>query len=163
MYDCRFGFPVERYFEKWNYGPTCGLFVRMPVFEAVSLFDERLISGNNAEFGDRVHRAGRLQVFADDLIVYHPVRSSVRALVEKNVRIGRGTSQRGHHPDRYGSPLSALLSPTELLPPCPWTVAARCRGWNELTLSMRITFYLLVYVLKIATTAGLAVGAIAIQ
>lgn len=155
--------PVERYFEKWNYGPTCGLFVRMLVSEAVSLFDERLISGSDAEFGDRFHRAGRPQAFTDDLIVYHPVRSSVRALIEKNVRIGRGTYQRCHHPDRYGSPLSGLLSPTELLPPYPWTVAARCRGWNELTLSMCIMFYLLVYVLKIATTVGLAVGAIAVQ
>ena len=109
-YDCRFGVPIKRYFEKWNYGPTCGLFVRTPVFKAVGLFDERLISGGDTEFSDHVHRAGRPQAFTDDLIVYPPVRSLVRALIEKNVRIRRGTYQRCHyHPNRYGSPLSAPL------------------------------------------------------
>lgn len=163
-YDERFAFPVERYFEKWNYGPTCGLFVRRSVFEEVGRFDERLVSGGDAEFGDRVHRAGRPQAFACDLVVYHPVRSSVRALVGKNLRIGRGTYQRRyHHPDRYGSPRSALPSPSEVLPPRPWTIAARCRGWNELPVRTRIAFYLLAYLLKLATTGGLVKEALAIH
>jgi glycosyltransferase involved in cell wall biosynthesis len=56
-YNKRTGFPVKDYLENEHFAPTCALLVRREVFEDVGLFDERLISGGDMEFGQRVHKA----------------------------------------------------------------------------------------------------------
>lgn len=103
-YDHHTGFPVERYIEQQEFAPTCCLFVRRAVFEEVGLFDHRLISGGDKEFGNRVADAGYDLHFAT-VTVNHPVRSSVRSLINKELRVGRGHCQlQRYHPDRYGKP-----------------------------------------------------------
>lgn len=157
-YNEHYGFPVERYFEESHFGPTCGLFVRASIFDDVGLFDEKLISGGDGEFGSRVHRAGKEQRFADDLTVYHPTRSSLRSLVDKQVRVGRGFYQRNRrYPDRYGRP---GWSVNDVLPMRPRVVKELCRDWDELRLYEKLAFYLIATVLKLARTVGRAKQAI---
>jgi len=104
-YDHHTGFPIEGYLEHQQFAPTCCLFVRREVFEDVGLFDHRLISGGDKEFGNRVDNAGYAQQFAADVTMYHPTRNSLDALVSKDLRVGRGLCQlQRHHPDRYGTP-----------------------------------------------------------
>lgn len=104
-YDRHTGFPVEQYLERQQFAPTCCLFVRRPVFEEVGLFDPRLVSGGDKEFGNRVHDAGYETAFADDATMYHPTRNSLGSLVTKDVRVGRGHAQlQRFYPDRYGRP-----------------------------------------------------------
>lgn len=104
-YDHHTGFPVEQYIERQHFAPTCCLFVRRAVFEDVGLFDPRLISGGDKEFGRRVHAAAYDLEFAPEPTVYHPTRNSISALVNKDFRVGRGLCQLQHfHRDRYGSP-----------------------------------------------------------
>ncbi|ELY48425.1 glycosyltransferase [Natronorubrum sulfidifaciens] len=104
-YDHHTGFPVEGYLEHQQFAPTCCLFTRRAVFEDVGLFDHRLESGGDKEFGNRVHDAGYDLQFAGDVTMYHPTRNSLRAHVKKDRRVGRGLCQlQRFHPDRYGTP-----------------------------------------------------------
>ncbi|WP_254769059.1 glycosyltransferase [Salinilacihabitans rarus] len=104
-YDAHTGFPVEQYLRRQRFAPTCCLFVRREVFEDVGLFDHRLTSGGDKEFGNRVHEAGYEMHFAEDVTMYHPTRNSIRDLVTKDLRVGRGLCQlQRYHPDRYGEP-----------------------------------------------------------
>nr|WP_245809881.1 glycosyltransferase [Halorubrum vacuolatum] len=104
-YDHHTGFPVEGYLESQHFAPTCCLFVRRAVFEDVGLFDHRLESGGDKEFGNRVHAAGYELHFAADVTMYHPTRNTLRAHMKKDRRVGRGLCQlQRYHPERYGTP-----------------------------------------------------------
>lgn len=104
-YNVRTGFPVKRYLEEQHYAPTCALLVRKEVFDDVGLFDARLISGGDREFGERVHKAGYDQGYAEDAVVYHPARTQFTSLAKKNFRVGRGFCQKQrYYPERYGNP-----------------------------------------------------------
>jgi GT2 family glycosyltransferase len=104
-YNAHTGFPVEQYLARHRYAPTCALFVRREVFADVGLFDPRLISGGDMEFGNRVDAAGYEMGYCADAVVHHPVRSSLRSLYGKNVRVGRGHCQlQRYYPERYGEP-----------------------------------------------------------
>ncbi|WP_128905682.1 glycosyltransferase [Halorubrum amylolyticum] len=104
-YNAHTGFPVEQYLDEQNYAPTCALLVRREVFDEVGLFDARLISGGDREFGERVHEAGYDQGYAEDATVYHPARTSFESLAKKNIRVGRGFCQKQrYYPERYGKP-----------------------------------------------------------
>lgn len=104
-YNAHTGFPVEQYLARHRYVPTCALFVRRAVFEDVGLFDPRLLSGGDMEFGNRVDAAGYEMGYCADAVASHPVRSSVRSLYGKNVRVGRGHCQlQRYYPERYGEP-----------------------------------------------------------
>lgn len=104
-FDAATAFPVERYVRWQNYAPTCCLLVRRAVVDDVGTFDARLVSGGDSEFGHRVADAGYDQTFAPDATLYHPVRDTFRALVGKELRVGRGLCQRQeYYPERYGRP-----------------------------------------------------------
>lgn len=104
-YDHHTGFPIQQYLVNQHFAPTCCLFVRRDVFEDVGLFDHRLVSGGDKEFGNRVHEAGYDMYFAEDVTMYHPTRNTISELVKKDRRVGRGLCQlQRYHPDRYGTP-----------------------------------------------------------
>ncbi|MDG5758905.1 glycosyltransferase [Natronococcus sp. A-GB1] len=104
-YDHHSGFPVGHYLEHQRFVPTCCLFVRREVFADVGLFDHRLTSGGDKEFGNRVDGAEYDLHFAADVTMHHPVRESIRALVRKDLRVGQGLCQlQRYHPNRYGTP-----------------------------------------------------------
>lgn len=104
-YNARTGFPVKQYLEEQHYAPTCALLVRREVFEEVGVFDARLVSGGDREFGERVYEAGFKQEYSEDATVYHPARTSLESLAKKNFRVGRGFCQKQrYYPERYGKP-----------------------------------------------------------
>ncbi|MGQ3410852.1 glycosyltransferase [Natrinema sp. LN54] len=104
-YNSRTGFPVQTYLQEENYAPTCALLVQREVFEDVGVFDSRLISGGDLEFGHRVAAAGYEQGYTGDATVTHPARTSLESVAKKNFRVGRGFCQKQrYYPDRYGQP-----------------------------------------------------------
>ncbi|ELY51866.1 glycosyltransferase [Natronorubrum bangense] len=150
-YEQSFSFPVETYLEDKHFAPTCALAVRREVFEEVGLFDERLESGGDKEFGQRVHRAGFEQGYAGDVTAYHPARDSWDALRSKALRIGRGhTQKRRYHPE-LGEPHP--LHPINYLPPSPFRLRRRFSG-QDVSLASLVGFYLLEYVLKLTQSYG---------
>ncbi len=148
-YEQAFSFPVETYLKDKHFAPTCALAVRREVFEEVGLFDERLESGGDEEFGQRVHRAGFKQGYAENITAYHPARDSWDALYSKALRIGRGQAQK----NKYYSDTSHPLHPINFLPPSPFRLRRRFSG-KDVSIQSLAGFYLLEYVLKITQTYG---------
>ncbi len=102
-YNYTTGFPIEDFVEQHRYAPTSCLLVRRSLLEDVGGFDERLQSGGDLEFGNRVDEASYDLCYEPDVSVVHPVRGSFRSLFKRNLRIGRGHCQlQRRYPDRYG-------------------------------------------------------------
>lgn len=115
-------FSIENAVSERHFAPTCCLVTRKRVIEDVGLFDERLISGGDAEFGRRVHEAGYEQVYAADITMYHPARSSLPSIVKRRYRIARGQVQRArYHPELFQFEIEPL-NPRNFLPIKPQVV-----------------------------------------
>ncbi len=151
-YEQSFSFPVETYLEDKHFAPTCALAVRREVFEEVGLFDERLESGGDKEFGQRVHHAGFKQGYAEDVTAYHPARDSWDALRSKAFRIGRGRAQKRQYHPELGD--AHPLHPINYLPPSPFRLRCRFSG-QDTSLPSLVGFYLLEYVLKLTQSYGM--------
>ncbi|TYL39054.1 sugar transferase-like protein [Natronococcus pandeyae] len=151
-YEQTFSFPIKTYLEDKNFAPTCALVIRADVITSAGPFDERLVSGGDKEFGQRVHRAGFTQCYADDVATYHPARDSWDALQSKALRIGRGRAQmRRYHPELGG--YFHPIHPINYLPPSPFRLSRRFSG-RDMSLLSLIGFYLLEYILKLTQTYG---------
>ena len=151
-------FPVERYVTKNNFAPTCCLAVRREVFEAVGLFDDRLCSSGDAEFGKRVHAAGFDQQYEPSVTMYHPTRS-MSELLSKYFRIGRGFCQRErYHPELFDR--RPLWHPKHLLPTIsPFQLhdsaqEVQAEADSPISFYELIVFYVLDNLIRIATFAG---------
>ena len=155
-YDALTGFPVERYVRENEFAPTCGLLVAREVFDDVGLFDPGLVSGGDTEFGQRVADAGYELHYAPELRVEHPARSSLRSLLGKHVRVGRGMAQRSRrHPDRYDPP--SPWSPRGLLGPHPRRFhRAFGEAWTDLSRPEKVGMYAVGTLVGYAVTAGRA-------
>lgn len=84
LFDLTVGFRQQRFIELGHFSVTANLFTFRSVFENVGLFREDFRSGGgDQEWGQRVHRAGYAVVYANDVVIQHPAKSSVRQLVQK--------------------------------------------------------------------------------
>lgn len=154
-YNVRTGFPIDRYVEERSFAPTCCLLVRREVVEDLGTFDERLVSGGDVEFGNRVAASGRRLEYLEDVTARHPTRSTVGALASKAARVGRGRYQlRAYYPDRYGHPLAMLLHPLTYLPPLPWLAPGAFDEFESIPAWEKLAMYLLLSVTKFARTYG---------
>lgn len=86
-------FPVEECLKKLHFAPTANLFVRREVVEVVGCFDARLRSSGDVDFGQRVYRAGFRQLYAQEMMTYHPARNKDEQL-KKMRRIGSGAADK---------------------------------------------------------------------
>jgi glycosyltransferase involved in cell wall biosynthesis len=82
----------HRYVEE-GFAATANLFVQRQVFAAVGEFDECLTSGGDHEFGWRCEQAGIAIRYAEDVVVNHPARTTLRQLLGKAGRVGFGMGQ----------------------------------------------------------------------
>lgn len=74
------------YVRNMNYAATANLFSRRSMFEKFGNFDSNYRSGGDREWGDRLRENGVLFHYAPEAIVYHPARTTIRALINKNRR-----------------------------------------------------------------------------
>lgn len=91
IFDTFNAFPVEQYINQTHYAPAANLFVRREVFDKVGLFNEKLRSGGDYEFGQRVHRFGFKQTYSSEAITFHPARNYSQQ-VKKLKRVGEGAA-----------------------------------------------------------------------
>lgn len=154
-YNRRTDLQVGRFVRRMRFAPTCSLFVRRSLLDDVGHFDPRFRSSGDLEFGHRVDAAGRTLYYAPEIVMYHPARTTLRALLRKSFRIGRGKVElHRFYPERYGHPIRRLLNPLGYLPPSPRHVRSTTRGWDELRRNEQIGFYLLAYATRLAKSAG---------
>lgn len=139
------GFPIERYVHESNYAPTCCLVVRKSVFDELGLFDSRLISSGDYEFGNRVHKSGYKLYYFNDIVIRHPARSTFRKLYNKYFRIGRGNLQVSmYYPDRYSELCRVYWRPLNYLPYSPWDFFGEMNKnkiWTGLSFGDKIKIY----------------------
>ncbi len=125
------GFSVKSDLEHSQFVPTCCLSVKRDLFDAVGFFDERLESGGDYEFGQRVYRAGLKQLLAGDIIMQHPARWKYTSLVGKSKRVARGIAQLyTYYPETYKKNYRKYFSLKRHLPKNPLQVykKAKARG-----------------------------------
>lgn len=81
LHDLVLAFPQERCVRRSHYGATANLFTQRAVVEQIGPFREG--AGGDAEWGERVYRAGREVIYADEVRVGHPARRTVADLVAR--------------------------------------------------------------------------------
>lgn len=101
----------DRYVEA-GWAATANLFVRRSCFREHGLFREELTSGGDCEFGRRLTDAGETIAYLPDAPVNHPARDSMRSMMAKEYRVGRGVGRL----NREGALGWSPLSPGEWLP-----------------------------------------------
>ncbi len=129
-YDRQTSFPVKMYLEELHFGPTANLFLKRRVLEEAGGFDERLVSGGDREFGNRVHEyTGFKLKFSDKIAVLHPPRSFMQ-IVKKKKRVMEGMDALYQlYPQRYqreDSDIFQLIKQTAL--PCKNETVIRIFG-----------------------------------
>jgi glycosyltransferase involved in cell wall biosynthesis len=90
LYDAITSFRQHTYVNKDHFGGAGNLFTPKCVFEEVGLFDGALKSAGDWEWGQRVHARKIPQLYADDVVVSHPARTSLRDLASKHMSVAGG-------------------------------------------------------------------------
>ena len=147
------GFPVKRYLRERNFVQTGCLTTTREVFKSVGLFDARISSQADGEFGKRVHEAGFDQHFEPSVTMYHPAREALGPWLKKQFRIGRGAVElRRYHPEHAES--AHPLHPRQFLPLRPRSFYARLTDATDPTPRETAVFYALDYASKLTRAAG---------
>lgn len=147
-YSCALEFPVESYLRNRHFVPTCCLSITRDVVEQIGPFDDELTSGGDCEFGLRAYEAGIEQFYDDSIAVYHPARSTLRALITKKIRTTRGNEDLlTKYPDRFSR--RDPLNPKNFLPPWPTLYWERVKNRNSYSSGELLCFYGFLYLLKL--------------
>lgn len=91
LYDAVTSFQQKKFIEKYHFGATANVFTYKHVFDKVGLFNDQLRSGGDREWGQRVHASGYQLVYADEVRIQHPARSSFTELRNRNIRLTAGS------------------------------------------------------------------------
>jgi glycosyltransferase involved in cell wall biosynthesis len=89
-FERRYAFPQASYVEADHFGVTANLIVRRCALDRAGRFDGRLQSGGDWEWGQRARAAGVHMVYVDDVVVQHPARRTLGALLRKQRRVTQG-------------------------------------------------------------------------
>lgn len=101
-FEVRHEFQQRKYIEEWSFAATANVLVTREVFDRVGMFDPGLRSGGDTDWGTRLVAGGGRLVFAPEVVVGHPARSSWRELGRKSVRVAGGIADRTEHLGRRG-------------------------------------------------------------
>lgn len=119
LYDEIFAFPQEAYVKSGN-AVTANMFAYREIFDKIGLFDQSLMSGGDYQWGKLAHKRGIPIGYAPDAIVKHPARPTVKDLLTKAKRIGKG--QAGFHSSRNEGLFSTAGRLLKILKPRLWEV-----------------------------------------
>lgn len=104
------------FLEVRNYGATANVFTFKSVIDKVGPFDEKIRSGADLEWGQRVFGAGYKQLYADDACVAHPTRRTFREVYKRTIRLAGGFHDRDRKKARPVIAIAVELV-TQLKPP----------------------------------------------
>ena len=94
-YDLLFGLPQKLYCQS-NLAVTANLLVPKEIFKEVNGFYENSYSGGDMHFCKKVIDKGSKLIFAENAIVYHPARKTLRELTKKIRRVNAGRLHSKH-------------------------------------------------------------------
>ncbi|MEL6552778.1 MAG: glycosyltransferase family A protein [Cyanobacteria bacterium J06621_11] len=90
LYESVTAFPQQRLLREQHGAATGNVFTFRSVMDRVGLFNDRLKSNGDLEWGGRVHVAGFEQIYAEDVCVAHPARYTFRDLRRRTLRLAGG-------------------------------------------------------------------------
>lgn len=107
LYERIYAFRQDRYVGQHGFAATANLIVRRSVFEEVGAFDGARKSGGDLEWGQRLAAACCELHYAPGVVVQHPARGALGALIQKRRRTAGGRH-------------AATISPTPSRPMKEW-------------------------------------------
>ncbi|WP_088331572.1 glycosyltransferase [Lacimicrobium sp. SS2-24] len=147
LYEQLRGFPQQEYVEKSHFAVTANVFTTTEVIEKNGRFNDELFSGGDLEWGNRLSQRGLKLLYADDVIVRHPARSSISQLLKKIRRTVGGAyrqKNRLHQCEKLFT-LQGILR--GCLPPLR-AIPAMKRFGSQVSVLMKINLFLLMTFLK---------------
>lgn len=90
VYEYFHAFPQKYYVENEKFGVTANIFTSRKVIKNVGLFNEKLKSGGDHEWGNRVYKKGYKLLYSNNLIVKHPARNTFKQIYKKHIRVKQG-------------------------------------------------------------------------
>lgn len=102
LYEAKTAFDIKKYIKKAHFGVTANLFVKREVFDELGGFEQRLYSGGDLEFGNRIYNFSYFkQEYEKKITVVHPPRG-YKNFVKKFKRISKGHNDLINlYPDRF--------------------------------------------------------------
>ncbi len=122
-------FDQEHYLRQWHFSATANLFTRRQVLATVGIFDERLLSGGDLQWGQRVYACGYRQIYAENVVVWHPALYNFGQLYRKHRRVITGLyAMQTAPPTTVKQTLQKLFSDFRADWPTPEQINAKCRS-----------------------------------
>jgi glycosyltransferase involved in cell wall biosynthesis len=90
LFEAAVSFRQDAFITHRHFAATANMFASREVFERVGLFNSRLKSVGDWEWGQRVFQNNIPQRFCDNVVVEHPARATLHALKVKEVRLAGG-------------------------------------------------------------------------
>jgi glycosyltransferase involved in cell wall biosynthesis len=91
VYESLTALDQEKMLSQLRGGATANMFTWKHVIDKIGPFNSRLKSSGDIELGRRVYEAGYRQIFAPDVIVNHPARTTFQELKQRSIRISGGS------------------------------------------------------------------------
>ena len=159
LYDRMVAFPIEKYVKESHYTPVGCLTIYKNIFKKAGLFDPKLISGGDHEFGNRIYEAGYKIHYEPSIVMKHPSRYSFKQILKKAFRIGRGYRQINfYYPGRYKMNHRNILNPRYFLriKAIVWFIKSMRKNkiWVKANSSEKMLFCLIRWVYLLANHFG---------
>jgi glycosyltransferase involved in cell wall biosynthesis len=135
-YNSIFAFPQQSH-ARAGTSVTGNMFTYKTVFDAIGLFDEKLLSLGDLDWGKRAHAAGFVLNYVATVIVKHPARS-LAELISKEKRVGGGQGSM-----RKRKKILEMLSCIRDIRPRPGLIKKIYQGGTSLSLTDQFKVFLL--------------------
>lgn len=140
IYEKAFAFDQEKYAKEGG-SATANMVTWSRHFETVGHFNDALMSGGDVEWGRRANDKGIAVEYASDVIVNHPARYDIKAMLKKKRRVLGGQVNKENN--------LFLILIKGCLPP---RAALKLFLQKEITLKEKCLAYLLCYYFKLYST-----------
>ena len=111
LYEDAFAFNQKQNVEELKGAVTANLFVRKTVFDIVGTFNDQKFSGEDFGWNRRANRYQFRLAYAENVVVAHPARSSLKLLALKKRRVYGGIKQ-----FNWNNPIRLILSEIFFIP-----------------------------------------------
>ena len=133
LFEVALAFPQKTHVENSRYGATANVFTSRAVFADVGPFNERLKSGGDKQWGQRVAAAGYALVYAHGACIRHPARRTFAELRKKARRTVGGLRDTD-----AGWTMAAMLLKEYLKPPVKLSLEVLRDDRHGLSLSQKV-------------------------
>ncbi|UXZ55437.1 glycosyltransferase [Halomonas sp. 7T] len=145
IYEKAFAFDQEKYVTVGG-SATANMVTWSRHFETVGHFNDALMSGGDVEWGRRANEKGIVIEYASEVIVNHPARSDIKAMLKKKRRLLGGEINKNKQSSKNNFILTLIKG---CLPP---RKALKLFLQKDLTFKEKLLAYLLCYFLKVYST-----------